>query len=206
MTESLKFNIIYAILGFIIIEIILIWIFIRESRLITAEKDALIDGLTNIFNRRHFNNLLKIELSRHRRSYQPLSLIICDIDYFKNFNDTYGHQAGDDCLKKIANKLKHSAQRSSDCVARYGGEEFVILLPNTKVEGALYVANRTRQAIEKLNIQHENSQTAPFVTISLGVACTETLGDQDNLLGAADRYLYLAKKDGRNMVVFQDNK
>jgi diguanylate cyclase (GGDEF)-like protein len=198
---TIRFNIIYAILIFIIIEIILVWVFRRESKLATAEKNALVDGLTDIFNRRYFDHLLKGELSSAKRLKNPLSLIICDIDFFKNFNDTYGHQAGDKCLKKVAAALKQKVKRGRDCVARYGGEEFVMLLPHTDLKGALHIANLVRQEICDLNITHVNSITEQFITISLGVACTESLTKRDDLLGAADRCLYLAKESGRNKVV-----
>ncbi|MCF6177423.1 MAG: diguanylate cyclase [Victivallaceae bacterium] len=197
-------NIIYAILIFIIIEIILVWVFRRERKLATAEKNALIDGLTDIFNRRYFDHLLKGELSSAKRLNNPLSLIICDIDFFKKFNDTYGHQAGDKCLKKVAAALKKKVKRGRDCVARYGGEEFVMLLPHTDLKGALYIANLVKQGICDLNITHVNSTTEQFITLSLGVACTENLTEQDDLLGVADRYLYQAKADGRNRVVSTD--
>lgn len=202
--RTIGLNIIYAILLFIIIEIILIWIFRREKKLATAEKNAIIDGLTEIFNRRYFDHLLKGELRSAKRQKTSLSLIICDIDFFKNFNDTYGHQAGDKCLKRVATALKQKAKRGRDCVARYGGEEFVMLLPDTNLKGALHVARLIKQEICDLNITHENSPTEQFVTISIGVACTKNINEQDDLLGVADRYLYQAKANGRNRVVSSD--
>lgn len=198
---TIRFNIIYAILFYIIIEIILFWIFRREGKLAIAEKNALIDGLTDIFNRRYFEHLLEGELRSAKRLKNPVSLIICDIDFFKNFNDIYGHQAGDKCLKKVAIALKQKVKRGRDCVARYGGEEFVILLPQTDLNGALHIANLVRQEICDLNITHVNSIAEQFITISLGVACTENITKQDNLLSMANRCLSLAKESGRNKVV-----
>jgi len=200
-TASFIINIIYAVAGFIIVEGVLIWIFNRENRLAIARKEAMVDGLTQVFNRRYFDNLFKNEVNREKRFGHPLSLIICDIDFFKKFNDTYGHQAGDDCLRRVAASLKQAVKRGGDCVARYGGEEFAIVLSHTDLKAAIAIADKIRQAVVNLNIPHINSQPHPFVTISLGVACSENLGEQKDLLAIADRNLYLAKDRGRNRVV-----
>jgi diguanylate cyclase (GGDEF)-like protein len=194
-------NLILAGLGFILIEIGLIWMLNRENRLSVAEQCAAIDELTGLYNRRYFDELLENELRRAEQSQEaPLSLIICDVDYFKRFNDTYGHKAGDECLKKIADTLKLQARRSSDCVARYGGEEFVIILPRTDIYSAADIAEGTRRAIINLAIPHVSSDIVPVVTITLGVACTSSLAEYDSLFEAADRNLYIAKNNGRNKV------
>ncbi|WP_417915395.1 diguanylate cyclase [Candidatus Electronema sp. JM] len=184
-------------LGFVLIEIGLIWMLNRENRLYVAEQCAAIDELTGLYNRRYFDELLENEL---RRADLPLSLIICDVDYFKRYNDTYGHKAGDECLKKIADSLKGQARRSSDCVARYGGEEFVIVLPRTDLHSAADIAEGARRAIVSLAIPHISSDIVPVITVTLGVACTANLAEYDNLFEAADRNLYLAKNNGRNRV------
>ena len=127
-------------------------------------------------------------------------MIMCDVDFFKLFNDTYGHQGGDDCLKAVAATLSAAAQRGGDCVARYGGEEFAVILPATDEDGAFCVAEKIRQAVERLNIAHKKSLAAPFVTLSLGVA-TVIPSDADcpeHLITCADNALYTSKASGRN--------
>lgn len=158
------------------------------------------DGLTQVANRRCFDQTLEKEWNRLRRTREPLSMIMCDVDFFKLFNDTYGHQGGDDCLKAIAATLSATAQRGGDCVARYGGEEFAVILPATHEDGALCVAEKIRQAVERLNIAHEKSLAAPCVTLSLGVA-TVVPSDADcpeHLITCADKALYTSKASGRN--------
>jgi diguanylate cyclase (GGDEF)-like protein len=190
-----------ALIGFILIESGLLWIFSREARLTMAEQYASVDELTGLYNRRYLDDLLENELSRAERNQGvPLSLIICDVDYFKKFNDTYGHKAGDECLKKIADALRRQAKRSSDCVARYGGEEFVIILPRTDLNSAIEIAENTRKAVLSLKISHSSSDTIPLVTVTLGAACTSNLASYDSLFEAADRNLYLGKNKGRNRV------
>lgn len=165
------------------------------------EELALIDGLTFIPNRRRFDQLLKQEWERARREGQTLALGMIDIDYFKAYNDNYGHGAGDDCLREVANILKDNLQRPADSVARYGGEEFVLLLPNTDVPGACNTAERLRQAVFDRKLTHAYSDTADRVTISLGVAATATAhSNPEPLLKAADDALYQAKRAGRNRV------
>ncbi len=164
------------------------------------------DGLTALYNRRYFDQNLPIEISRHYRQQQPLSLIMCDIDYFKLFNDFYGHQQGDTCLKSVANCISENIGRITDACCRYGGEEFVIILPNTSVEQSNIVAARLCQAVEQLKIPHEKSITNPFVTITLGVV-TVLLGQKtsvDEIVSHADKALYLGKSTGRNKVVRAD--
>ncbi len=161
------------------------------------------DGLTQIFNRRYFDNYLIKEWQRLGREKQPLSLILIDIDHFKAYNDFYGHQAGDECLIKIAQALKRSLKRPADLAARYGGEEFVIVLPNTNWEGAVYVAKSIQNTIRNLGIIHQKSEISPMITISLGISSTIP-DDQippDTLINRADKALYTAKQQGRNQYV-----
>jgi diguanylate cyclase (GGDEF)-like protein len=164
------------------------------------EKLSSIDGLTDIYNRRRFDEALDREWALAKREQTFLSLIIIDIDFFKQFNDMYGHAAGDDCLRKVAATLKTTLHRPTDFVARYGGEEFVVLLPNTDIQGAETIAEKLRIHIESLNIPHEKSKVASTVTISLGIAATIP-GDPLSpkaLIEIADKYLYESKENGRN--------
>ncbi|MCX5824788.1 MAG: diguanylate cyclase [Deltaproteobacteria bacterium] len=160
------------------------------------------DGLTGLANRRHFDECLDREWKRGLREKDPLSIILCDIDFFKNFNDTYGHQKGDDCLRAVAHVLEQDLCRPLDVAARYGGEEFVVLLPGTPLPGALAVAESIRSGIEALAIPHASSSAAPVVTISLGVASVVPAPDgaAAEILSAADQALYRAKGEGRNRV------
>jgi len=170
------------------------------------EQLASIDGLTNLYNRRRLDELLDHEWNRCQRSKQPLSLVMIDIDYFKPFNDTYGHAMGDQCLKDVAWTLKDCLKRPGDIVARYGGEEFAVLLPYTDSEGADAMAERLREEVEALKIPHDSSEISRYVTISLGVATTftsSTLVSSAELLKAADNALYQSKKNGRNRVTSQ---
>ncbi len=162
------------------------------------------DALTKIANRRHFDTAIERECKRLSRHQSTLSLIMCDIDYFKRFNDTYGHQAGDECLIKVAETIRAAAQRDSDCAARYGGEEFAVILPDTKMERAALIAEKMRAAIENLDIHHENSLVAEVVTMSFGIA---SLSSEESgktcasiLIAKADEGLYEAKSVGRNRV------
>ena len=161
-----------------------------------------IDGLTNVNNRRYFDERLSSEWSRAVRNSTDLSLILMDVDFFKPYNDLYGHQAGDDCLRKVAAAIKNAMKRPSDLVARYGGEEFACLLSDTNVQGALCVAKAITQAIIALNITHAGSTIVPMVTLSIGV-CVKPPGYQgepEMLLRKTDLLLYNAKESGRNCV------
>ena len=161
------------------------------------------DGLTGVANRRMFDNRFQMEWSNAQRTSQPLSLILLDIDYFKQYNDHYGHVRGDDCLKNVGQALSGAAVRPRDLLARYGGEEFVLLLPETDAQAAAQVAERCRQLIRGQNIQHAHSQVAPQLTISLGVG-TLIPGPFDQpqaFLERVDRLLYKAKHQGRNQAV-----
>jgi len=159
-----------------------------------------LDGLTGIANRRRFDEVLERELKRHTRDRLPLSLILCDIDYFKLYNDTYGHQEGDHCLKKVAACLKKAANRETDLAARYGGEEFVLICSNTDADGAAIVADNIRQHLEDTGIEHRASKVCGTVTISMGIrtAAPEEALSPESIIREADEALYEAKKSGRN--------
>jgi diguanylate cyclase (GGDEF)-like protein/PAS domain S-box-containing protein len=164
---------------------------------------ANLDGLTGVANRRCFDERLELEWQMSYREKKPLSLIACDIDYFKRYNDTYSHLEGDDCLRAVASTLARRVHRPSDLVARCGGEEFSVLLPNTPIEGALVVAETIRAAVAELQIPHAASDVTDTVTMSLGVATViPTPGTTSKDLRArADNALYEAKARGRNRVV-----
>jgi diguanylate cyclase (GGDEF)-like protein/PAS domain S-box-containing protein len=164
---------------------------------------ASMDGLTGVANRRHFDNTLDLEWRRAMRSAKPLSLIIIDVDYFKNYNDVHGHLAGDFCLQKIAHTVRDSLRRAGNFVARYGGEEFMVILPETETEDAYLFAESLREKIENLNIEHKDSKAGKNVTVSLGVSTSIPKKDstQDELISLADKALYKAKQGGRNRVV-----
>ena len=159
------------------------------------------DGLTGIANRRFFDDYLSREWRRARRDNASIALLMCDVDNFKAYNDTYGHQAGDDCLRQIAQALTKMMERASDVVARYGGEEFAIILPNTPLEGAAIVGEKIRLAIEALSMPHAGSPQA-FVSLSVGVAAVYPTHQDilQTLIQSADRALYRAKSMGRNEV------
>jgi diguanylate cyclase (GGDEF)-like protein/PAS domain S-box-containing protein len=165
-----------------------------------------LDGLTQIANRRCFDTTLKLEWQRMGREKQSLSLILCDIDFFKLYNDTYGHQAGDECLKKVAEILKMSAQRGGDLAARYGGEEFALILPETDVRGAMQVAESIRRNLREAAIPHAASKVSNFVTASIGAASVvpRTGLSIKELIEQADRALYQAKLEGRDRVLYRD--
>jgi diguanylate cyclase (GGDEF)-like protein len=159
------------------------------------------DGLTGIANRRFFDDYLSREWRRARRDNVSIALLMCDVDNFKAYNDTYGHQAGDDCLRQIAQTLTRMMERASDVVTRYGGEEFAIILPDTPLEGAAIVGEKIRLAIEALSLPHAGSPLA-FVSLSVGVAAITPTPQEvlQMLIKSADRALYRAKSLGRNQV------
>jgi two-component system chemotaxis family response regulator WspR len=179
----------------------------RNAAVEELKRISVTDGLTKIYNRRHFDQTLANEFQRAKRKQSPLSLVMLDVDHFKQFNDHYGHQAGDDCLVEVADALQSSIHRASDTVARYGGEEFTALLPNITTEGAFAVAERIRIAIISRNIQHKASSVADHVTVSLGVATIIPARDSqaESLIRCADQGLYQAKKQGRNQAVINQN-
>lgn len=157
------------------------------------------DGLTGIANRRKFDEYFAREWGRALRNGKPLTLIMADLDFFKHYNDTLGHQAGDECLKQIALALKDQTNRSTDLLARYGGEEFVFVLPDTDIVGAKLFAEKLQQTVYDLKIPHPDSTVSPYVTMSFGVACCTPRKDMPNtLLETADAILYQAKIKGRN--------
>ncbi|MBD2175669.1 diguanylate cyclase [Pseudanabaena sp. FACHB-1998] len=165
-----------------------------------------IDGLTQIANRRCFNDRIITEWQRLYREQQPLALLLFDVDYFKHYNDHYGHQAGDECLVKIAQAVQNLIQRPADLVARYGGEEFMVILPNTDISGAIAVAQRIHQGIKGLKISHLYSEVNDMVTVSQGVASAipDLERSPHTLIKNVDLALYQAKKQGRNQsVVFK---
>jgi diguanylate cyclase (GGDEF)-like protein/PAS domain S-box-containing protein len=165
---------------------------------------ATVDGLTQIANRRAFDAHLEREWRRQLRDQTgPLSLIMGDIDFFKRYNDHYGHQQGDDCLRAVAGAIQTQVKRPADLAARYGGEEFAVILPQTPLEGAQHVADAIRNAVAELQIPHSRSEVAPHVTMSIGVACRvpEATGATAALLNEADAALYAAKSQGRDRVV-----
>lgn len=167
---------------------------------------SMFDGLTGISNRRKFDEYCQSEWNRMKRSKSPLSIIMLDIDHFKEYNDTYGHLDGDDALKCVVNVLSDSLKRSTDLIARYGGEEFIVILPETQYEGALFVGEQLRANVENHQIPHKTSLINDVITISVGVVTIDP-ADQKNqtitlaeFLEEADKMLYESKKNGRNCV------
>jgi len=161
-----------------------------------------LDGLTSLANRRLFNNRLDQEWMRAIRNRKPLALAMFDVDWFKSYNDSYGHLQGDDCLKSIAKVLQQAARRPADLAARFGGEEFVLLMPETDLEGVRHVAETVRQGVHDLYLEHRASPGEPFVSVSGGVAARVPVEGQapEMLVEAADQALYHAKQSGRNRV------
>lgn len=161
-----------------------------------------VDGLTGISNRRHFDEFMDRHWRIAMRISEQVSLIMIDIDYFKQYNDTYGHLDGDECLKQVATVLARCVTRSTDLLARFGGEEFACVMSFTDLDGALAVAETMRSSIKALNIPHEQSPIAGCITASLGVAAVEPIANTDPslLIQKADRALYAAKTAGRNRI------
>jgi diguanylate cyclase (GGDEF)-like protein len=166
------------------------------------ERLSNIDGLTGIPNRRYFDEMFELEWKAAARNSSPLSILLCDVDYFKAYNDTYGHQAGDYCLTEIARSFSEVLERPRDLGARYGGEEFVILLPDTNADGAMQVAEKIRRRVGMLKIPHATSTVDPFVSTSVGAATIipSPVYSQKQLLEQADKALYRAKHEGRNRI------
>jgi diguanylate cyclase (GGDEF)-like protein len=166
------------------------------------ERLSTLDTLTGLANRRRFDEVLLHEWRRAAREGTSLSLVFCDIDFFKDFNDSYGHLAGDECLVKVARAVSGVSNRPGDLAARYGGEEFVLILPGTGEEGATTLAERLRTRVVELRIPHAGSRIAPHLTISLGVASAVPRPGSEpaELLDLADRAVYMAKEEGRNRV------
>lgn len=158
------------------------------------------DRLTGLANRRAFDLRLQTELTRASRDGAMTTVMLIDVDYFKQYNDRYGHQQGDECLRRVGDCLRRGVTRESDFVARYGGEEFVVVLPNLGARGAEAVASRIAAKLDEAGIAHAASPAAPFVTVSMGIACGKAMSAQD-LLAKADAALYTAKRTGRNRMV-----
>ena len=173
-----------------------------KQRTDLLENLAFLDGLTGIANRRQFDQQLEKEWRRMMRQSAPLSLLMIDIDYFKRFNDRYGHGAGDDCLRLVARTIAAIIKRPGDLAARYGGEEFAVILPDTDEKGAHAVAEIMRLAVESLKLPHESSLVANHITISLGAASDipHRQGNLQDFIDAADHALYHAKSSGRNRI------
>ena len=178
-----------------------------EERLMGLQREledlSFKDGLTGVGNSRRFDAIMEAEWASARRSQRPLSLVMIDIDCFKQYNDRYGHVRGDECLKRVAQTLRRGARRPRDFFARYGGEEFALVLPETDEGGAERVAARCRDAIAEEAIPHETSTVAPTVTVSVGVGTVIPTRDDSALpfIEEVDRRLYRAKQEGRNRVV-----
>jgi diguanylate cyclase (GGDEF)-like protein len=165
------------------------------------EQLALFDQLTGLANRRNYDETISKQFKLAQRQKRPLSLIMCDIDFFKVYNDTYGHQSGDSCLSLVASAIASVPARPTDRACRYGGEEFVVILPETDLIGGLHVAEKIRTAVWERNVDHSGSKVAERVTLSLGVAThTGQYKSTDELMKIADQALYLAKENGRNRV------
>ncbi len=178
---------------------------VRTQLTVKAHADMLrqqahIDGLTGVFNRRRFDEHLATEWSRAARTGTALSVVMADVDFFKRFNDRYGHQAGDDCLRRIAAALQSTLRRPGDLVARYGGEEFACVLPDTDLAGAMKVASELGASVDAEQIEHAGSAPARLVSISMGVGTLRagTSGSPRELLRIADEQLYMAKSRGRH--------
>jgi len=178
-----------------------------ENELLSLQKELEVlsfkDGLTGVANRRMFDSIMEVEWANARRNNQPLSLLMIDIDYFKQYNDHYGHIQGDECLKRVAQALSAAATRSRDFFARFGGEEFVLVLPETDAEAAKKVAERCRSLIFKEQIPHAKSEVSQMLTVSVGVG-TITPSHKDEAIAfivEVDKRLYQAKQQGRNCIV-----
>ena len=174
------------------------------DKALSLAREVTIDGLTQIANRRAFDQRLEIEWQRAARENSSISLLLCDVDFFKRYNDRYGHPMGDDCLRSIAKAIESCIRRPADLAARYGGEEFAVILPNTLKEGATIIAEKICLAIANLNIPHESSFVRDRVSISIGISTT--LPKQKvlprSLIESADKGLYLAKNQGRDRAVY----
>jgi len=172
------------------------------------EQMSITDPLTHIYNRRYFNEIINREINRAKRERTMLCFVILDVDYFKKYNDTYGHVAGDESLISVAHTLRDSLHRASDYSFRLGGEEFGLLFSTNNETQALHLANKIKNNIEELNIAHSSSDVSKYLTVSLGLVCidfAELTADKDELYRLADSALYLAKEKGRNQVFLHIN-
>ena len=177
-----------------------------EEKNVELERLSSQDGLTGISNRRIFDEFVSKEWSRSARENDPLSLILIDIDHFKAYNDNYGHQGGDDCLRQVAQKLANTVKRPTDLVARYGGEEFAVVMPGTDIEGAKSIAASLCEGVSSMRLPHAHSSATDHVTISLGVATMSASADgtPEQLIEKADSALYRSKENGRNQFQVAD--
>ena len=169
---------------------------------------ACTDELTRVSNRRHFDYALGREWARSQRSGEPLSVVMLDVDYFKRYNDHYGHPEGDRCLKQVSRALSTVLMRPADLLARYGGEEFVVLLPETDISAAESIAEKMRHSVEALRIPHRENDASDWVTVSMGVSSYENCSEhaKESLITQADQALYQAKKSGRNKIVLHQDE
>jgi diguanylate cyclase (GGDEF)-like protein len=166
------------------------------------ERLSFLDGLTGISNRRYFDMIINKEWRRAGRDRLPIAIAMIDIDSFKSYNDTYGHQSGDDCLQQVAAALREALFRPGDFIARYGGEEFVAVMPNIELKGAMEVADRIQLNIKRLALPHKRSDVSEHITVSIGLACMvpNQKIDATRLIERADTCLYCAKDQGRNRI------
>ena len=177
-----------------------------ENEKNAALQASLTDGLTGIYNRRYFNEIILQIFNSAKREKEELSIIMIDIDFFKSYNDYYGHIRGDECLSKVANTLKNELNRATDIVARYGGEEFIVVLEKTNKAGALLIANKICAAVYELKIEHLKSECSKYVTISVGVISIFDIYSEtvEAAISLADKALYQAKNNGRNRVEYYE--
>lgn len=170
------------------------------------KKLTMIDGLTGIANKRRLNEYLEKWYRILLRKKLPLSVFMIDIDHFKLYNDTYGHLAGDDCLKQVADALRDSLKRPYDLAARFGGEEFACVIPETNINDALFIAKRIKNNIDSLKLEHKSSPVSPFVTVSIGgvTKIPDQLDKHNEMLQKADEALYKAKQNGRNQILIEE--
>ena len=201
---SLIINTLLGVIGVfaLIVVVVIVAVRISSKQFQQVSRLSIIDEVSGIYNRRYFDMVLEEEWKRSMREYTQLSLLMIDIDYFKDYNDNFGHQMGDVCLFTIGKILSSQLKRASDFTARYGGEEFVIVLPNTSMEHARLLAERLRRSVEEARIKSGNDTVSPWVTVSVGVAtATAEFGQDFSLLvRAADSCLYESKRKGRNKV------
>ncbi|MBH8565406.1 PleD family two-component system response regulator [Nostoc sp. CENA67] len=176
-----------------------------EAANLALQHLANVDALTGLANRRRFDDYLNTQWINLAQEGSPLSLILCDIDFFKFYNDQYGHPAGDECIQKVGAILSRKAQKHQDLVARYGGEEFAVIMPYTPSSGAVYVAKTIQTGVRNLQIAHRGSAVSQYVTLSMGVATLIPTWESSpsNLIVAADKALYQAKAEGRNRIIFK---
>jgi len=198
----------HAIIGLIGLFGLNLFLFKLNKSYEVIQKHAVVDALTDIPNRRAFMERIESEFKRSARENRPLSVIMIDIDHFKLYNDTYGHAAGDECLKTVAQAIKDTIKRPGDFCARYGGEEFVVLLPDTELDAARLLAENIRTNIENMKLSHKESPPLFVVTISLGIAATvgSSTATYETVLQQSDKALYNAKDRGRNRVEVFDGR